>query len=327
MIHLTSVATEKSAVAPLWLTETLQKRTADWLRTGGLIASVLGAVCLSLQTAGAEIIAYEGFDTGGTEGEPISGMAGETSIGFAVNSTWNAGGQGSPLFQSEGLLWNYASGSGLSTTGGALLHTTSHKEENPYQSYAGRLLDTAPSGTLYGSFLLQVYETKGGTGVAGISCVASDSFNVGRTLMFGVDPVAFNATAGTTLAGTASTTTVEVEELPHGSNFLVVFKVTCVGDMHNTAELTMWTLSQAQYESIVSSSNPAEQILNQRTLGDGTDQVHQRLIQTGDLADMSFEPFNAAWIMLSSNNGEFVFDEVRLGTTLNAVSGLPGSLP
>lgn len=297
-----------------------QETNTNWLRKSSLVASVLGTICIGLPTAGASLIVYEGFDTGGTNGASISGMAGTTSTGFAASSTWSVAGAGSQLFQATGLSWNYAAGSGLSTTGGAVLHAVNGSS---YQNYTGRMLaNVPPSGTVYGSFLVQANNSTGGQRFAQIAYVASDVLNTGRETEFGVEPVGFNSTARTTLDGTITTNT-SGNAIAVGSPFLTIFKVTGVGGTDTTAELTMWTMSQTQYDSIISGGGDGEQTLNTLTLGTGADQLYQRFTQTKANANMNFAPFNAALLRLYSNNDEFVYDELRLGTTLNDVSAIP----
>lgn len=299
----------------------MKQGIANWTRKSGLVAAVFGVVSLAALNAGAGVIVYEGFDTGGTDGVPIAGMAGATSTGFAAGSTWSSGGNGSQLYQASGLSWNYVGG--LSTTGGAVLHTTSGAPTNPYQAHTGRMLESTPSGTLYGSFLIQANNSTAGIKVAAVQYVDSTPFNTGRVQEFAAAPVAYSATAGTTLDDTPVTTNDGLA-IAIGSPFLTVFKVTGVGETDTTATITMWIMSQAQYDSIVNGAGAiGEQTLNSLALGTGTDQLYQRFSQTLGNADMSFENYNATLLRLYSNNDAFVFDEVRLATSLFEVSGIP----
>ena len=312
-----------------------------------LIISVLIGLLGIAGTASAALLAYEGFDISGySDGAGLNGATnqiGATSFGWRTggsNKGWNSSASAASttlVYRTTGLSWNYGSWSTASNTGGSaqnanLAGASSHK------MLIRPLNFTTASSQLWMSYLSYIpnnspadAETIGGiTKNASLDYRAAYwDFGAGQELNGST-----NKMGGAYVNGSTTGTTARLVGASDGIRTTnVTYMTLMMLDGWNaaagaTVTANYWLVDQAQYSSLAADGSITVEELNAATLGNGANQVSQRLTgmtYTADGANNVLTANSQFMFMGRSNEDvglETTYDEIRIGETLNSIVGL-----
>ncbi|WAC21502.1 PEP-CTERM sorting domain-containing protein [Luteolibacter sp. SL250] len=268
---------------------------------------LLAVLSISAPFSQGALLVYEGF-TGYNAGE-LNGQAASTqSIG--LNGSWDGSSYGNRhQLTASGLTF-----SGLATSGGALTTGNDVRLSGIAMNHAG----VAAGDTLYSSYLVSFSSaTNSGSGlltrINGTSATQAsgyfNSFADSRSSNYAAvsyDSTLFNA----------ANHTAESTAIPAGQTFIVISSFTNVGNAAGGTG-SLYVLSQAQFLNLrtIGLSNLAS-----LTVGQGATEAWATASATSAF-NGSFD--NADFLHILSLSSSGTIDELRYGTTLEAVLPVP----
>jgi len=282
----------------------------------------------AVSPASAAVLAYEGFDptSAPADGAVITGVAGATSVGFDLGSSWSnfsSGASADSTYVASGLTF-----STMNVVGGAL-RQVSDPSGSP-RANASRPLDVGATGTIYGSYLARPtidpadQQDLTGVSVAGVSSYGNGTDAIDDVSHFQVNMemyVGGGDWGGGTINGdgsptgrfynntTAGTSDVELSE---DTTYLVLFKMenlsTLSVDVSQT--LTEWILTEAQYANFLADGSLTDVELNAASEGSGATSVLQR----GTITKTTDATFSSTDFLLVNSAFEVntIVDELRI---------------
>lgn len=290
------------------------------LKTAVIVASGL----LLAAPASADLVVYEGF-TGYTAGNLHNQAANSNTLGLNTSGTGaglysstNTNATTSINYQATGLTF-----SNLTVSGGSVALNSSTG------TVTGVALNNALSftGTLYGSYLVNfsstvvadntpyAYVTIATTRTTGTTHFSSIADNSGaiNSVAVGYDGLGANATnSGVILSG--------------GSTYIVLASFTNVGvalSAETPGVATQWVLSTAQFDHFKSNGFAGLEAASIGATASDVTSVVSESMTSGTYS--LFGDTNALRVGMNSNSGArtFTIDEIRFGTSLDAVTPIP----
>jgi hypothetical protein len=310
-------------------------------RIAALFAILAGSFGITVH---GSLLVYEGFDpVGAVNGSTIASLSGATSIGFASESSWGAVGAGtfSATYQATGLSF----GSNFQATGGALKMSIGNNSSNAVNAFRQSGVSVAGGSTLWGSFLFQHDSSKSrqvtfvgvesgaSTNFAGTAITQHRLGDNDDPFFMTFQPDSFNNTDASYVSsqavkvrrfGTgsfASTGAINDPVVSSNATYLSVWKLTNAWDgiaPTSNQVATMWTLTLSQYDFILANGGMTEANLNTSSFSkvELTNGLQGRLL--------SSDFINLAALQGGATTAyNTTVDEIRMGTTLAAVTPIP----
>jgi hypothetical protein len=270
--------------------------------------------------ANAALLVYEGFDTGGVDGNTLHGLAGATSFGFDSGSSWSVtvSGTGAVTYETTGLTF-----SNLVVVGGR-----ANVNAGSSSGDGSRALDVAATGTVYGSYLVNPVAAQNADSISSIlvgsqaSLTTNDS---GSQWDFQANADVYASTLGggrINGAFPSGSYTNTGTALSVGTTYLVLFEMDNLVNSGTTSQtLTTWILTAAQFDNFKPGGITAAE-LNSATVGTTSADVIQRGTLTGTFgSNLTVADFYHIYAVLGGANARL--DELRLSdATLNEVAPL-----
>jgi len=268
---------------------------------------MLAVVSVSAPLSQGALLVYEGFTGYGT-GE-LNGQASSTaSIGLSGN--WD----GSSYTNRHQMTASGLTFSGLATGGGALTTGNDVRLSGIAMDHAG----VATGGTLYSSYLVSLSgATNSGSGlltrVNGTSTTqASGYFNAFADGRASTQPAVSYDTTFDPANHTAGSSVI-----PTGQTFIIISSFTNVGSSSG-GTASLYVLSQAQFLNL---RTIGLENLATLTAGQGTTEAWATASASSTTFNGSFD--SADFLHILSLSSSSTIDEIRYGTTLEAVLPVP----
>ncbi|WP_166442900.1 PEP-CTERM sorting domain-containing protein [Phragmitibacter flavus] len=277
------------------------------------------ATVLVLGQAEAALLVYEGFDGYGAAGAVIgTPVPNANTLGLDKTIAYRA------------TNWRNAAGltfGALQTSGGAVAYDAANA------TYLSTKLDlngnpgttSSFTGTLYGSYLVNITSVGSDLGGNGVQTRVSEAFNSSLNSHFFSDADTRNATSLNPAVGYGGTVTTTNSPLVASTTYLMISRFTNVGTTLGggvTGVGSLFVLTEAQFANMLLQPNWELYLDNpSTTVGTGAGQIYGRANTAATTT--AFNGFNDDLYLhfLAVANG--VFDEFRYGDSLVSVLPIP----